>query len=48
MTLHMVLFVEKFNLMDDKELTPLDDLIIPLKKFARPDPESSDDDEKSS
>jgi hypothetical protein len=34
MTLHMVLFVEKFNLMDEKELIPLEDLIIPLKKFA--------------
>ena len=50
MTLHMVLFVEKFNLMDEKELTPLDDLIIPLKKFAlRPDstptPDSSQDED---
>ena len=36
MTLHMVLFVEKFNIMDEKELSPLEDLILPLKKYTQP------------
>jgi len=33
MTLHMVLFVEKFNLIEEKELLILSDLISELKRF---------------
>ena len=33
MTLHMVLFVEQFNLVEEKELTVLNDLIGALKEF---------------
>ena len=33
MTLHMVLFVEKFNLIEEKELLILSDLISELKRY---------------
>ena len=33
MTLHMVLFVEQFSLVEEKELTVLNDLIGALKQF---------------
>ena len=33
MTLHMVLFVEQFGLIEEKELTVLADLIQALKRF---------------
>ena len=33
MTLHMVLFVEQFNLIEEKELHVLNDLIAALKQF---------------
>ena len=33
MTLHMVLFVEKFKLIDEKELSILSDLIKELKRY---------------
>jgi len=40
MTLHMVLFVEQFNLIEEKELHVLNDLIAALKQFK--DSESND------
>jgi len=39
MTLHMVLFVEQFNLVEEKELTVLNDLIGALKEFKDTNPD---------
>jgi len=47
-TLHFVLFAEKFNLINEKEFLPLEDLIVPLKKYAIPSPESEETEESLS
>ena len=46
MTLHMVLFVEKFNLIEEKELLILSDLISELKRFKSSNDQLENDHQK--